>query len=63
MASEVLTNIATSMKDVESKISEGEELIKALKEAGEDVSAMEVSMRELKARKEKWARMLKNRGM
>jgi len=63
MASEVLKNVAADFKRVDPAILEAEELIAAMKEAGEDTVTMEAELRKLKIRKTKWERMLKARGL
>lgn len=63
MPSEVLKNIAEDFKKVEPAIAEAQELIDAMKEAGEDTATMEAELRVLKTRKTKWERMLKARGL
>lgn len=63
MPSEVLKTIAGDFKKVDPAIEEAEELIAAMKEAGEDVVSMESELRLLKIRKTKWTRMLKARGL
>ena len=63
MASEVLKNIALDFKRVDPAIKEAEELISAMKDAGEETSKMEAELRKLVMRKDKWTRMLKARGL
>jgi hypothetical protein len=63
MPSQVLIDIASDFKRVEPAIEEAEELIKAMREAGEDTTTMEAELRTLKIRKGKWERMLKARGL
>lgn len=63
MPSEVLQQIAQDFKDIEPQIKEAEELIQAMKEAGETTTDMEAQLRALKQRKLKWERMLKARGL
>jgi len=63
MPSEVLKNIAADFKRVNPAIKEAEELIQAMKDAGEETSSMEAELRKLKMRKDKWQRMLKARGL
>lgn len=63
MSSEVLKTIAGDFKKVDPAIEEAEELITAMREAGEDVVSMEAELRVLKTRKTKWTRMLKARGL
>ncbi|MBW8036355.1 MAG: hypothetical protein FVQ79_12175 [Planctomycetes bacterium] len=63
MANEILKGIAEDMKEVDVAITEARDLVSAMKEAGEDVSALESDMRDLEIRKVKWDRMLKSRGV
>lgn len=63
MPSEVLKNIAEDFKRVDPAIAEAEELILAMREAGEETATMEAELRTLKTRKTKWERMLKARGL
>ncbi len=63
MPSQVLKDIALDFARVEPAINEAEELITAMREAGEDTAQMEADLRALKLRKGKWERMLKARGL
>lgn len=63
MASQVLKDIASDFKRVDPAIKEAEELIGAMREAGEETATMEADLRTLKMRKAKWERMLKARGL
>jgi len=63
MPSQVLKDIAADFARVDPAIDEAEELISAMREAGEDTTKMEADLRGLKLRKTKWQRMLKNRGL
>lgn len=63
MPSQVLKDIASDFARVEPAIQEADELIKAMREAGEDTTQMEADLRSLKLRKGKWERMLKARGL
>ena len=63
MPSEVLKNIAADFKQVQPAIDEAEELIQALKDAGESTADLEAELRALKIRQKKWHTMLKNRGL
>lgn len=63
MASQVLKDIASDFARVNPAIEEAEELIAAMREAGEDTATMEADLRGLKLRKTKWERMLKSRGL
>ncbi len=63
MPSQVLKDIASDFSRVDDSIEEATELIKALREAGEDTTQLEADLRALKLRKGKWQKMLKNRGL
>jgi len=63
MASEVLKNIAADFAKIEPAITEANELINAMREAGEETAEMEAELRTLITRKTKWERMLKARGL
>jgi len=63
MPSQVLKDIAEDFKRVDPAIKEAEELISAMKEAGEETVTMEAELRTLKLRKTKWERMLRARGL
>ena len=63
MANEILKNIAGDILEVNTKIEEAQDLIGAMKEAGEDVSVMEVDLRKLIIRKNRWETMLRARGL
>jgi len=63
MPSEVLKNIAEDFKKIDPAVNEAQELIDAMREAGEETAEMEAELRTLKTRKVKWERMLKARGL
>jgi len=63
MASEILESIADDIKTVNNKIEEAQELISALKQAGEDTQQLETDLRLLIVRKTKWENMLRSRGL
>ncbi len=63
MANEILKGIAGDIKEVEVAINEAENLISAMKEAGETVTDLESTIRDLKVRKVKWENMLTSRGV
>ncbi len=63
MANEILQGIAADMKEVDVAVHEAEELLDAMKEAGESVTELETELRTLKLRKNKWENMLKSRGI
>ncbi len=63
MASEILQNIATDIKEIDKIVVEAKELISAMKEAGEETTQMEADLRLLEIRKTKWQRMLQSRGL
>jgi len=63
VASEILKTIASDIKDIDGIIEEAEELISAMKEAGEETHDQVASLQLLKVRKAKWQRMLQARGL
>jgi len=63
MADEILQEIASDVKDIQTAIDRAKVLISAMKEAGEDTHEMEADIRLLEVRKSKWERMLKSRGI
>lgn len=63
MSNEVLSNIASQFGDVEKQIVEAENLIKAMEDAGENVTTLKAELSALKMRKDKWQRMLSARGL
>lgn len=63
MANEVLQGIADDISKISESIKQGDELISAAKEAGEDVSGLASDLSQLKIRRERWVRMLKGRGI
>ena len=63
MADEILQEIASDVKDIQTAIDRAKVLISAMKEAGEDTHEMESDIRLLEIRKTKWERMLKARGI
>lgn len=62
MAQETLKQVAEDFKKAAPAIQEAEELIKAMKDAGEATSELEKDLRQLKIRHGKWQRMLTARG-
>jgi len=63
MENEILNGVAKDMEQVTKRLVQAQDLVDALKEAGEDTSKMESDMRLLQMRKGKWENMLKNRGI
>jgi len=63
MENEILNGVAKDMEQVTKRLVQAQDLVNALKEAGEDTSKMESDMRLLQMRKGKWENMLKNRGV
>lgn len=63
MSDEILTGIAADLEEATTAIATAEELVSALKEAGEDVSEQEGRIRALKMRKTKWDKMMQSRGI
>jgi uncharacterized protein YoxC len=62
MENELLHNINNQVKDVDTKISEGKELIKLLDEVGEDTNEFKNRFRELEKKTTKYRQALKSRG-
>jgi predicted nuclease with TOPRIM domain len=63
MAQEVFRRIAEDLKGIDKRFEEAEDLIKALEEAGEDVTQLREEFRTLKAQAERWKAVLKARGI
>ncbi len=63
VAHEALEKLAENIRTINARIVEGEELIEAMRDAGEDVIELDTSMRELKRRKLRWESMLQARGI
>lgn len=63
MAQDALIQVAEDFKRVDPAIKDAEELISAMKEAGESTTKQEKDLRALKVRRDKWHRMLKARGL
>ena len=62
MNAEPLAQIAENLKLINVRMAYGQELIEAMREAGEDVVELDTSMRELNRRKLRWEGMLRARG-
>lgn len=60
---EILKQVAQDFKVIVPKIVDAEDLIKALRDAGEDTVKMDADLRVLKQRRDKWERMLRGRGL
>lgn len=63
MQSEILKSVKEDLAKLDPQIIEAEELVDFMREVGEDVSEMNSQIRTLKIRKEKWERVLANRGI
>lgn len=63
MASQVLESVAADLKTINAQISEANELISAMRDAGEDTAQLTADLRALEIRKQKWERMLQARGI
>jgi len=62
MTDDVLSKVASELPSIEENLQKAEDLIQALREAGEDVSSQEVEIRDAKRRLMRWKQMLKKRG-
>lgn len=61
--SDIMFNrIARDLSSIKSQYEVAVDLISAMKEAGEDVTEVESTLRALEVRKDKWSRMLESRG-
>jgi len=63
MPQQTLKQVAEDFKKVQPAIDDAEELLVALKEAGEPTAELEKDLRALKTRKAKWQRMLSARNL
>ena len=63
MSDAILRGVSADIKSAREKVKDAEELIEAMKEAGEDASELERNLRDLKLRMVKWERMLEARGI
>lgn len=59
----MLENIAVTIGRVNKDIKQAQEAISIAREAGEDVSPLELSLRELIQKKDRWQKVLENRGI
>ncbi len=59
---QVLLGIANDLATINARIRDAQELISAAKDAGESTATQEADLRSLSIRKEKWERMLRDRG-
>ncbi len=62
MSDEILQGIAQDLRSADEAVETAEVLLSAMKEAGEDATALETQLRAVKMRKSKWEKMLKGRG-
>jgi len=60
---ELFTDTAARLSEVKTGITAAQEVIKALKEAGEDTKEQEKTLRELQTRYDRWKAMLSKRGI
>lgn len=60
---EILKRTAQDLKRIESTIQDSDELLKFMRQAGEDVTTSEKELRDLKTRRDRWIRALKARGI
>lgn len=62
VADNVLNSIAEDLVRITTQIETAQDLISAMKEAGESVSDLEGQLFQLRVRKTKWETMLRGRG-
>lgn len=62
MDQEIIKGLVRDLAEVESKVTEAQEVINILKEAGEQTADLEAQLRGLVTRRNKWQRVLKARG-
>ena len=60
---EIFTDAAARLAEVKQGITAALEVIKALKEAGEDTKEQEKTLRDLQTRYDRWKSMLQKRGI
>lgn len=62
MPDPILQEAAERMQEFNQQIERSQELVNALKEAGEPYSELQTEINKLRVRKAKWEHMLKSRG-
>lgn len=62
MSDPILSEVAQDVRSVNEQMERARTLISALREAGEDTTELQSTLRGLELRKNKWETMLKNRG-
>jgi hypothetical protein len=63
MSDVTLQQVAENVKAINTNITNAQNLINALSEAGEDTTKLKQDLNSLIIRKNKWENMLKNRGI
>lgn len=63
MANPILDTVARNINEITQKIEDAQELLNAMKEAGEEVFEYEQQLQQLRIKREKWSNMLKARGI
>ena len=63
MENEILQKVSQDMIRVDLELTKAKDLIKALKEAGENVTELEKQIKDLERRRTKWQNMLSARGL
>lgn len=63
MENEILQKVSQDMIRVDLELTKAKDLIKALKEAGENVTELEKQIKDLERRRTKWQNMLAARGL
>lgn len=59
---EILQGTADDLKEIQERIKDAEELIKVLREAGQDTIKVESDLKQAKIQYERWRKTLENRG-
>ena len=62
MPDPILENVAARMQELNEVISRGQDLLNAMKEAGEETGELTNELNRARVRKTKWENMLKARG-
>lgn len=62
MSDNVLQNIADTVKEINTNVTNAQTLIDAMREAGETTAELDAKLKGLVNRKQKWESMLKSRG-
>jgi len=60
---EMYDMIANDVRNINTQIERGEAALSLLKEAGENTATLESNLRQAKLRRDKWVRVMTNRGI